>query len=65
VIYKRQGQGTFVGAKALEESRRQRRKVVSALLEKAIVEGANAGISRSEIDELYEQLLRRYGLEQP
>jgi DNA-binding transcriptional regulator YhcF (GntR family) len=38
VIYKRQGQGTFVAAKGVEASRRERQKVVAGMLEKAIAE---------------------------
>jgi len=63
VIYKRQGQGTFVSSQAVEASRRERHKIVSALFEKAIVEAANSGMPAAEIDEIYHQLIRRYGLE--
>lgn len=65
VIYKRQGQGTFVSAQALEASRRERNKIVAALFEKAIVEAVNFGMSPSEIAEVYGQLVRRYKLEKP
>jgi GntR family transcriptional regulator len=65
VIYKRQGQGTYVSAEALETSRRERNKVVAALFEKAIVEGLHFGMSASEIAEAYRQSMRRYKLEKP
>lgn len=65
VIYKRQGQGTYVSAGALETSRRERNKVVAALFEKAIVEALNFGMSASEIAEAYRQSMRRYKLEKP
>ena len=63
VIYKRQGQGTFVSSQAVEASRRERHKIVSALLEKAIVEAVNSGMTAAEIDEIHRQLTHRYRLE--
>jgi GntR family transcriptional regulator len=65
VIYKRQGQGTYVSPQALDASRRERVRVVSGLLEKAIVEAVNSGLSAFEIDEAYRTLVRRYKLEKP
>jgi len=61
VIYKRQGQGTFISSRAVEASRRERNKIVSALFEKAIVEAVNSGMTAMEIDEIYQQLMHRYG----
>jgi GntR family transcriptional regulator len=58
VIYKRQGQGTFVSPHGLEASRRERRKVVAGLFEKAITEAAAAGMTASEMDEVYRQAAR-------
>jgi GntR family transcriptional regulator len=63
VIYKRQGQGTFVSVQALDASRRERNRIVGNFFEKAIVEAVNFGMSGSEIDEVYRQLVRRYKLE--
>lgn len=65
VIYKRQGQGTYVSAHAVDASRRERNRIVGALFDKAIVEAMNFGMSASEIDELYRALMRRYKLEKP
>jgi len=59
VIYKRQGQGTFVSPQALEASRRERRKVVAGLFEKAIAEAEAAGMTASETDQVYRQASRR------
>jgi len=59
VIYKRQGQGTFVSPEALEASRRERRKIVTGLFEKAIAEAAAVGMTASEVDEVYRQAARR------
>ena len=63
VIYKRQGQGTFVSSQAVETSRRERRKIVSALFEKAVVEAVNSGMTATDIEEIHRQLMQRYGLE--
>jgi GntR family transcriptional regulator len=65
IIYKRQGQGTYVSAQALDAGRRERNRIVAALFEKAIVEAVSFGMSGSEIAELYAQLMRRYKLEKP
>ena len=61
VIYKRQGQGTFVSAQAVETSRRERQKIVSALMERAMVEAVNAGMTAAEIEEVYRKLTHRDG----
>jgi GntR family transcriptional regulator len=63
VISKRQGQGTFVSSQAAEASRRERQKIVGALFEKAIVEAVNSGMNAAEIDETYQQRMRRFKLE--
>jgi GntR family transcriptional regulator len=65
VIYKRQGQGTYVSPQALDASRRERMRVVAGLFERAIVEAVSSGMSASEIEEAYRSLLRRYKLEKP
>jgi GntR family transcriptional regulator len=65
VIYKRQGQGTYVSAQAAEASRLERNKMVGALFEKAIVEASYFGMTESEIAEVYRQSMQRYKLEKP
>ena len=60
VIYKRQGQGTYVSAGALEASRRERRKAVAAWLEKALEEAAGYGMAASEVEEICSQAMKRY-----
>jgi len=65
VIYKRQGQGTFVSAMAAEASRRERNRIVAALFEKAIIEAASFGMSETEITEAYRQSMHRWKLEKP
>ena len=63
VIYKRQGQGTFVSSQAAEASKRERQKIVGALFEKALIEAVNSGMTAAEIEEIYRHLMHRYKLE--
>jgi GntR family transcriptional regulator len=62
-LYKRQGQGTYVCTLARGAVRRERNKIVSRLLEKAIAEAVSFGMSASEITAIYDQVLHRYELE--
>lgn len=59
LICKRQGQGTFVSGEAVEASRREQRKLVAALLEKAIVEAVSSGMAPEEIEEQCRTLIQR------
>jgi GntR family transcriptional regulator len=63
VIYKRQGQGTFVSPQAVDASRRERQKIVAALMEKAVIEAANSGMTAAEMEAIYQKLIHRYRLE--
>ncbi len=60
VIYKRQGQGTFVAAQGVDASRRERQKAVAGMLERAIVEAVESGMTPEEIDAMYRALMKRY-----
>lgn len=64
VIYKRQGQGTYVSPNGAEASRRERRAIVSGLFDKAIAEAAGYGMTAPEIESLYRQAMRRSKPEQ-
>ncbi|MBZ5551414.1 MAG: GntR family transcriptional regulator [Acidobacteriia bacterium] len=57
VIYKRQGQGTFVSHQGVEMSKRERRRIFSELVEKAIVEGIQLGMKEAELREIVNQRL--------
>ena len=59
VIYKRQGAGTFVSSQGVEMSKGERRRVLSELLEKALVEGVNLGLSERELRDAFEQMLEK------
>ena len=63
IIYKRQGQGTFVSPQAGETSRRERQKEASALLERAVAEAFESGMTTEAIEKLYRELTGRYGQE--
>ena len=59
IIYKRQGQGTFVSSQGVEMSKNERRKVLSELVEKALVEGVNLGLGEEELRETFERVLEK------
>ena len=59
IIYKRQGAGTFVSSQGVEMSKNERRKVLSELIEKALVEGVNLGLKEEELRETFERVLDR------
>ena len=59
IIYKRQGAGTFVSGQGVEMSKNERRKVLSGLIEKALVEGVNLGLDEAELRETFERVLGR------
>ncbi|HYY97993.1 MAG TPA: GntR family transcriptional regulator [Pyrinomonadaceae bacterium] len=57
VIYKRQGAGTFVATQGVRVSKNERRKVLTELMEKALVEGVNLGLDEEELREAFERVL--------
>jgi GntR family transcriptional regulator len=59
VIYKRQGAGTFVSTQGVRVSKNERRKVLSELMEKALVEGVNLGLDEEELREAFERVLEK------
>ena len=59
VIYKRQGAGTFVSGQGVEMSKGERRRVLNELLEKALVEGVNLGLSERELRDSFERTLEK------
>lgn len=59
VIYKRQGAGTFVSGQGVEMSKGERRRVLNELLEKALVEGVNLGLSERELRDAFERMLEK------
>jgi GntR family transcriptional regulator len=59
VIYKRQGAGTFVSGQGVRVSKNERRKVLSELLERALVEGVNLGLGEQELRDTFERVLER------
>jgi GntR family transcriptional regulator len=59
VIYKRQGAGTFVSGQGVEMSKSERRRVLNELLEKALVEGVNLGLSERELRDAFGRMLEK------
>ena len=60
VIYKRHGQGTFVSSQGVEMSKRERKRVLSALIEKAIVEGTNLSLDEEDMRDIFEQVMEKF-----
>lgn len=59
VIYKRQGAGTFVSTQGVRVSKNERRRVLSELMEKALVEGVNLGLDEDELREAFERAVEK------
>jgi GntR family transcriptional regulator len=59
VIYKRQGAGTFVSSQGVRVSKNERRRLLSELIERALVEGVNLGLGEQELRETFERVLER------
>ncbi len=59
VIYKRQGAGTFVSGQGVRVSLNERRRVLTELIEKALVEGVNLGLGERELRETFERVLEK------
>ncbi len=59
IIYKRQGHGTFVSNQGVEMSKNERRRVLSELVEKALVEGINLGLEEKELREAFDSVLEK------
>lgn len=59
VIHKRQGAGTFVSAQGVRVSKNERRRVLTELMERAVVEGVNLGLDERELREAFERVLEK------
>ena len=59
VIHKRQGAGTFVSSQGVRVSKNERRRVLTELMEKAVVEGVNLGLDERELRETFERVLEK------
>src|SRR5215218_2566707 len=59
IIYKRQGAGTFVSGQGVEMSKNERRRLLSELFEKALVEGVNLGMGEGELRQTFERMLEK------
>ncbi len=58
ILDKRQGQGTFVSATAMEAARREGERVVGALLQRAVTEASTFGMSRRAVEALFRESVR-------
>ena len=62
-IYKRPGQGTYVCTQAPGAARRERNRIVAERLGKAVAEALQSGMSASEIQEIFDQVMQQSALE--
>jgi len=58
IVFSKQGLGTFVSDKGLDRSRAMKLQHTRALLEQALREGAEAGLSAAELLAMMKQLMR-------
>ncbi len=58
ILDKRQGQGTFVSATAKEAASREGGRIVAGLLRRAVMEAATFGMSRKDVEALFQETVR-------
>ncbi len=61
LIYKKRGMGTYVGEKAVTMSQQEKLEIVRKLLDKALVEAIELGLSAAEMHEVFRERLSRFG----
>lgn len=60
VIYKRRGMGTYVSGKMVEMSLDKKIAIVRELLDKAVIQGRQLGMSSTSIRSTFEQTMRKF-----
>ena len=61
LIYKKRGMGTYVAEKTVTMSREERFEIVRRLLDKALVEAVELGLSPAEMREVFRERLSQFG----
>ena len=61
LIYKKRGMGTYVAEKAVTMSRKEKVAIVGKLLDKALVEAVELGLSPAEMREVFRERLNKFG----
>ena len=60
VIYKRRGRGTYVSEQKVEMTLDQKVEIIRELLEKAVIEGRQLGVSTTQLRMTLEQTLKKF-----
>ena len=61
LIYKKRGMGTYVAEKEVTMTRKERIEIVGKLLDKALVEAVELGLSPAEMREVFRERLSQFG----
>ena len=61
LIYKKRGMGTYVAEKEVTMSREEKFEIVRKLLDKALVEAVELGLSPAQMREVFRERLNRFG----
>ena len=61
VIYKKRGMGTYVAEKEVSMSQEEKFEIVRQLLDKALVQGTELGLSPAEMQQLFQKRLDQFG----
>ena len=60
VIYKRRGRGTYVSEQKVEMTLDQKVEIIRELLEKAVIQGRQLGVSTTQLRMTLEQTLKKF-----
>ena len=63
LIYKKRGTGTYVAEREVTMSRKERFEIVRQLLDKALVQAVELGLSPAEMRQLFREQLDQFGAE--
>ena len=61
LIYKKRGMGTYVAERKVTMSRKERFEIVRQLLDKALVQAVELGMSPAEMRQVFREQLHQFG----
>ena len=64
VIYKKRGMGTYVAEKEVSMSQEEKFEIVRQMLDKALVQGTELGLSPADMQQLFQKRLNQFGKEE-
>ena len=65
LIYKKRGTGTYVAERKVTMGRKERLEIVRKLLDKALVQAVELGLSPAEMRQVFRERLARFDEEKP